>query len=690
MPSPLQFGTLAPMTMPSESVASGGQHRGDLSADDLHRHHEELLAQNEELRIASERLESTRRDYQDLYLHAPVPLLVVDERGWVLRMNDSSRRLLGVHGSLIQGGPMVAWIESEHHRRFFEHLRRVQRGGLRHEVELVLRAHTPRTVRAVTERLRDGRYVVALIDITEIRQAERARRRTESRHRKLFAVSRDALVVFEAATGLILDANPAAADLLRLPSPEEAVGRCLGDYVPSEQQGAWRGLVGSSLDKQHADQVVELTLYSEEGPLLVEVRVCQVESNPPTLLANIRDVRDRRKLKEERSALETRLSQVEKMEALGTLAGGVAHDMNNMLTAVRMAASSLVEELPCESAPREDAEAILSACTRFSRLVENLLGFARKRPEARRVAPMDEVVSEVLSLVETRLLRTQVKLQTSMGDGLLCADADPARLTQSLMNLVYNALDELPQKPTSRIVIEAKAVKRGEVQVPDDVEGTEFVRVTVTDNGPGMPPKVIARAFDPFFTTKPEGKGTGLGLAVVYRNTKQAGGWVTLDSSLGEGTSVHVHVPRSVAKPRTTSIATDPNGVELRPEVLVVEDEELVAKSVGRFLRRNGFAVSFATNGREGVEKFQEIKPDVVLLDVVMPEMDGPTCAQHLRTLQPSIPILFYSAHLRNHGLADLRLDERTGFLEKPFEFEDLRRHLSRLIRRARGPRVGS
>lgn len=670
------------MAFPPDPSSSDAGHRPGTELASLDQVHAELMAQNEELRVTRDRLDSSRREHQILFDHSPVGQVVLDGRGWVLRMNESSRRLLGLQHPLAHGGPLVAWIDKDHHRRFFEHLRRLHRTGTRQEVELLVRPARPRTVRAITEALDDQRFLVAMIDITEIREAEIARQRSESRHRRLFAVSRDAQIVFDASSGRILEANPAAAELLGLPTPEDVVGRHLGDYIPSEQQGAWRGLVGASLDDRHADQVVELTLQTEEGTLLAEVRVSQVEACPPTLLVNIRDVRDRRKLKEERSALETRLSQVEKMEALGTLAGGIAHDMNNMLTAVRMAASSLADELPADSAPREDAEAILSACTRFSRLVENLLGFARRRPEAKRSSRVADVVSEVHSLVEARLRRAQVRFETELPE-LVSVDADPARLTQSIMNLVLNAIDELPPKTESAIRIDATPVSRGDIPIPDDIEGNEFVRVTVSDNGPGMSPKVAARAFDPFFTTKPEGKGTGLGLAVVYRNTKQAGGWVTLDTAIGEGTRVHVHVPQTVAPPRADSIYPAPGQAPRRPTVLVVEDEDLVAKSVARFLRRNGFAVEFATNGREGVTRFEETAPDVVLLDVVMPEMDGPTCARHLRAQRPEVPILFYSAHLRNHGLADLRLDERTGFLEKPFEFEELRRHLLRLIRKS-------
>lgn len=655
---------------PLEEGLEGGQH---IQA--------ELQAQNDQLRATQHKLEASHLEYFQLFEDSPIPMAVTDNRGWVVKMNNSARQMLGIVQDRIRRGPMVAWVEPDNHERFFDHLRRARRRASRVVTEVRLcGVASQKTARLVTDPFGPDQMLTAIVDITEIRDAEQARQRTLNQYRRLFSASRDALFVIEAHDGKIRDANRAAAEILCAPSEESLVGRSVYDYVPAEQRGAWQGVVASALDAREPPQVVELTFASKHEELLAEVRLSQVQADPPTLLVNLRDVRDRQQLIEERSALETRLSQVEKMEALGTLAGGVAHDMNNMLTAVRVAASSLVEDLPEESHQRDDAEAIITACTRFSRLVENLLGFAKREPGTKRTARVSEVVREVTSLVEGRIKRSGVSLRTEFELPNLQVEADPARLAQSLMNLVLNSLDELPHRPESQILMRAVRANRDAVHVPEEVDGQEFVRLSVEDNGPGMSPKVKARAFDPFFTTKPEGRGTGLGLAVVYRNVRQSGGWVAIESEVGRGTRVDLFFPRA-----TIRMQPEPNpqdqGAPREPRVLVVEDEELVAKSVGRFLRRCGFFVAIASNGREGVDVFEEVSPDVVLLDVVMPEMDGPTCARRLRQVRPEIPILFYSAHLREHGVHDLGLDHRTAFLEKPFEFNELRHRLQRLLR---------
>lgn len=446
------------------------------------------------------------------------------------------------------------------------------------------------------------------------------------------------------------------------------------EFVPVGQVGAWRSLVqGTSLDDTQA--TVQLTLQRTGQDVLTEVRLSIIDHQPTTLLASFRDVRDVKELLDDRRELQDRLRQVEKMDALGTLAGGVAHDMNNMLTAVRIGASSLVEDLPANTPGREDAESILMACTRFSKLVENLLGFARQQPHED-TAVVSEAVSEVLALVDSRIRRSRLKLSWEQRSDLrVCSP--PSLVTQSVMNLVLNAVDELPPTPNSEIQIQTRSMHREDLKVPEDVEGNQFVEVAVTDNGPGMSDEVKERAFDPFFTTKPKGKGTGLGLAVVQRNTRQIGGWVEVDSALGEGTTVRLYYPRSLPRPERVEFAAPSDRAT---KVLLVEDEALVAKSVSRFLRRSGFQVSTAENGQVGVERFREDPPDIVLLDVVMPVMDGPSCARVLRKLNPRLPILFYSAHLRGHGLETLELDHQTDLLEKPFEFSELKTRLNRLL----------
>ena len=618
-----------------------------------------------------------------LFEGSPIPMVVSNKRGAVLMLNASARLFLASDVSTRPEELMLSWILSEDQSKFTAHLQSVSQNNNCSravvEVQLVGRKRS-RTVVMTTESFGE-RLVTAIVDMTEIRESEKARIRTESQYAKLFSSSRDALLVVNSNSAVVLEANRAAAQLLSAATADTLAGQTLLSYLPTEQIDAWKAAVSRAMASKEAIPVFELDFLVGDQKERAEVRLSCVELEPPTLLVCLRDVEERRRLEAERLELESRIAQVDKMEALGTLAGGVAHDMNNMLTAVRVAASGLVEDLPPESAGRDDAQAILDACTRFSNLVENLLGFAKRDPHEKRVASLPRVIEEVFNLVSSRAKSCSVELLCDLRVDKPVVEADASRLIQSIMNLVLNALDEIPRDGTGKITVRVVPAQKVSKMIAD--KRGSFIRVDVEDNGKGMSPEVKSRAFDPFFTTKSEGKGTGLGLAVVYRNIRHAGGFTEIESELKKGTTVKLYLPEAKETGnyhRPSSMQTD-NVISI-PRVLLVEDEELVAKSVDRYLRKAGFNVRIARNGREGVDIFGNFKPSVVVLDVVMPEMDGPTCAKRLRSEQPNIPILFYSAHLREHAVDDLALDNQTQFLEKPFVFADLKSRLEKLIGR--------
>ena len=368
---------------------------------------------------------------------------------------------------------------------------------------------------------------------------------------------------------------------------------------------------------------------------------------------------------------ENRYRQAQKMEAVGRLAGGVAHDFNNMLTVILSFASELAETLTGEQ--RELAQEIQRAGQRASALTRQLLSFSRKQvvhPEVLRVA---EIVPGLASMM-SRLVGQGIEIELAMADGVGCIHMDPALLEQALVNLVVNARDAMPEG--GKLTIEARNAEVGPARHgPAGVAPGRYVVIRVSDTGTGMDDATRSRIFEPFFTTKPKGKGTGLGLAMVFGTVEQSGGYIDVASELGAGTTFTIHLPRVPAPAASQGEAPRPEGGRAGggKRILVVDDEPQVRASVRLFLAAGGFSVLEAGNGDEGLARFRadEDGSDLVLTDLVMPGMGGVALGRAIRARRPSVPILYMSGYSDEvfSGKEELPAGH---FLQKPFDRETL------------------
>lgn len=380
----------------------------------------------------------------------------------------------------------------------------------------------------------------------------------------------------------------------------------------------------------------------------------------------------------ERRALEEQLLHSQKMEAVGTLAGGVAHDFNNLLTAIvgfaqlaQQQAAQLQAESPAADTARQlanmrmDLTEILKASDRASLLTSQLLSFSRRQKSTPTRLDVNGVVKDIDRMLR-RLIGETVQLQTETGVGPLPVLADGGQLSQVIVNLVVNARDALPNG--GRIHLRTRALDLTAVgSAPHaGLPPGEWVLVDVEDNGTGMTPEVQARMFEPFFTTKRLGDGTGLGLSTVYGIVTQAGGQVFVDSAPGQGTTV------SLAWPRLEPAAVDREAAPPTPAVangelvLVVEDEAGLRRLVGEILRRHGYRVDVAFDGQDALEKLEQglELPELVLTDVVMPRMGGAELASAMAARRYNVPVLFMSGYQEGDPLPD---DMQHGYIAKPF-----------------------
>ncbi|HET6389809.1 response regulator [Hyphomicrobium sp.] len=387
----------------------------------------------------------------------------------------------------------------------------------------------------------------------------------------------------------------------------------------------------------------------------------------------------------EQKALEGRVAQAQKMEAVGNLAGGIAHDFNNVLTAIIGFSDLLLQTHRPSDAAYRDIKNIQSAANRAASLVAGLLSFSRKQTQQVTVVDVGDVVSEMMPVLKTQV-GEKIDLKIQSERDLWYVKADSNQLYQVILNLVRNARDAMPNG--GKLTIKTRNVTERESQKMADVPGFttgEYVQIEVADTGTGMAPEVMEKIFEPFFTTKGVGKGTGLGLASVYGIIKQSGGFILPESEIGKGTKFKVFLPRYFVEdgeevetvlPQTIAAAKrDLNATDLTGtgRVLLVEDEVDVRHFATRALRRQGYQVIEAADGVEALELMaaNEGQIDIVVSDVVMPEMDGPALFKELRKRNPSIKVIFVSGY-PNEAFRETMGSDDFAFLPKPFSLPQL------------------
>ncbi|HEY8193208.1 MAG TPA: PAS domain S-box protein, partial [Gaiellaceae bacterium] len=405
------------------------------------------------------------------------------------------------------------------------------------------------------------------------------------------------------------------------------------------------------------------TLWTDFSVALVR----DADAKPQFAIAMAEDVTQRR-------VLEEQLRQSQKLEAVGRLAGGVAHDFNNMLTAISGYTAFALEHAEEGSALRADLDEVRKATERATLLTRQLLAFSRKQVLEPVVLDLNEVVEELHAMLRP-LLGADVVLTTDLEPNLGPIEADPSQLNQVVMNLVVNARDAMPDG--GRLTIQT-----ANVDVDETGDGTidvgSYVALTISDEGEGIDEETLRQIFEPFFTTKEAGKGTGLGLATVYGIVKQSGGYVEVESEVGVGSSFRIYLRRLDAahQPGEAEAAVSPTLVAAEraqpATVLIVEDEEVVRGLVVQVLEGEGYQALVANDGEEALAVAERTSVDVLLTDLTMPKLGGRELAERLRAVNPELKVLYMSGYTDSGILSDGVLPPGTAFLSKPFTFAEL------------------
>jgi PAS domain S-box-containing protein len=630
---------------------------------------------------------------------SPDATLEVDAEGRIVLANPAAEQLFGYRAGELVGEPIEVLLP-ERMRAGHAKLRagyaadpvlRPMGGGL----DLVARRRDgtefPADISLSHTSTDDGLRVYASVrDVTERKQAQAALRLQQEHTQSIITTARDPFISID-EDGIITDWNASAERVLGW-SRQDAIGRELADTIvpPSLRESHREGLrrLTSGGPSRILGKRVEVTALHRDGhELPVELAIWHGGTNTEhrfhAFMHDITDrlelqaERERRKAEVQREQYERRLQQSQRLESLGLLAGGVAHDFNNILAVIINYADVVAQDIDHAAihephrweTSRQDMAQIRRAADRAIGLTRQLLMFGRREIAQPDVINLNDVVAEVQQLL-CRTLGEHIELVTTLAADLAPIVADPGQIEQVLVNLAVNARDAMPDGGT--LIVETANLSEAEEReiAHPEVGVGRHVRMRVCDTGSGMSRETAERAFEPFFTTKSKTAGTGLGLPTVYGIVTQAGGQAYLESELGVGTTVTVLLPATSQMPTATVKAPKRcPATEVGQTILVVEDEDALREVSRRILARNGYEVLTAANGIEALELAAGYQGDIELLltDVVMPHMLGKELATKMRGVRPDIEVLYMSGYAQPVLASQGTLDPGVALLNKPF-----------------------
>lgn len=521
--------------------------------------------------------------------------------------------------------------------------------------------------------------------LEELRQREQAEKMLRVSEANLHALieNTDASIVSRDQEGRVIVFNKSFATLIRkLFNVEARPGMRTTDYLPKEEQGYWNRILEHVLTGQQHREEFAWDFGGDVRHFELSLTPIQAGGQIIGSTEFTRDITQRKQIEIEKEKLQSQLLQSQKMESVGRLAGGVAHDYNNMLAVIFIEVELLRSRLPEGSPLLEYVEEILLAAMRSRDITRQLLAFSRQQIIAPKPCNLNTLIQEIeKSLI--RLIGEDISLNVSLDPDPGQILIDPSQIDQILINLAVNARDAMPDG--GRISIETSPCELDEEYCAKQLECSpgNYVCLTVRDTGIGMETETLANIFEPFFTTKEVGKGTGLGLATVFGIVKQNHGSITVESEVGVGTTFRIYFPRLPEVQKTQETVQTTSSVVAGTEtILLVEDDESLRHATAAILATLGYRITAAANPSEALSFIEngDIPFDLLLTDVVMPGMSGAQLRDIMVAKKPDIKVLFMSGYTSEAIARKGVLDEGVSFIQKPFSVDDLAKKIREIM----------
>ncbi len=523
----------------------------------------------------------------------------------------------------------------------------------------------------------------ALQQEVELRiEKEKLLRDSNDRFQSIFNATNEAIFIHELPSGDITDVNQTMCEMFGY-SRQEAIHLSVGDLssglAPYTQSDAMNWLRKAMAGEP---QQFEWQAKNKSGQIFwveIKMRLATIGSNN-RIIVTARNITDRKQAEEEKAKLEARFQHVQRFEAIATLAGGIAHDFNNLLMGIQGRTSLISLDTKISNQHLEHIHAIEEYIKSATNLTKQLLGYAKGGKYEIKPIDMNELILSSSAMFGRT--KKEIRIHRKCQNSPLVVEADRGQIEQVLLNMYVNAWQAMPPEG-GELYLETKVVMMDAANSkPHQVEPGRYALISITDTGVGMDETTCLRAFDPFFTTKEMRRGTGLGLASAYGIIKNHGGMITVYSQIGRGTTFNIYLPVS-DKEAHREMPTESELIRGSATILLVDDEEMIVEVAKAMLERLGYNVIPCNKGQEAIKLIMDMgkEIDLVILDLVMPEMDGGNTFDRIRGIQPGMPILLSSGYAINGRAQEIMQKGCNGFIQKPYSISDLSSKVSSVLK---------